>query len=61
MFTESVMLLATWNVTDANTGKNISTTHLSFPHRDANKHGARVQVDTLLSADAESQTRGLRR
>jgi hypothetical protein len=61
MFPKSVMLLATWNVTDANTGKNISTTHLSFANSDANEYGARVQVDTLLSADTKSQTRGLRR
>jgi hypothetical protein len=47
MFPASVLLLATWNVTDAIAGKNISTTHISFsPYPDA--PGARVKFGTLL-------------
>jgi hypothetical protein len=46
MFPASVLLLATWNVTDAIAGKNISTTHISLPDPDA--PGARVKFGTLL-------------
>jgi hypothetical protein len=46
MFPASVLLLATWNVTDAIAGKNISTTHISLPDPDA--PGAHVKFGTLL-------------
>jgi hypothetical protein len=56
MFPTSVLLLATWNVTDAIAGKNISTTHISLPDPHSDDPCERVTFGTLLLADDGSQS-----